>query len=649
MIFTLQWITYFKCIIYYFLSYDIVISEIHSLVKENELESALQLIKQLNEDLELEFELVDVKSRIYIKLGLFDEAKTVINTYYYNREDLDLQEYFHIKLLLLEIDWYLGQYRSFNIIVNDLNHQMYINYNPSNPSYSKILIRLKLFQGIHCNAMGNLDDAHLYFQDCLSLINNIDDSELLAQIYIAIGNNLRYFGQLRRALEKYSEALVISKRNSYKYLKLVSKINLGIVFSEMGDLHLAQDYLNNALLESEKFKLDILISQCKRELGSILLKQREFHLAEEYFTYSLNHSKRLKNPIESTIDLYRLLNLFLELRNYEDAGLCLLNIQKIKEVFDIKFINQCYELSLAKVIRVEYSVKSLNTAFEIVENIIHSDKVYHEFELDARIFHCELLLLEKKLFNHSKNDRIIEDSIDEIYDFLTIQKSVQTTIECMVIQAQLFFYNLDFDIAKMYLSNAGSLASDNGFNLLDYKIDLLLKQIDGFKDSWNKINTIDSTIFNNCNTDILKEALFSLEKHTTDLLHLKEEYPVMVLILSDGGISIYDKPLSSENSEIQTNDFVSVISSYLGNQNEINPFANKVKIDDYTIILIPNESIVFCYAFKGNSIKAIQKLEKFVTTLRKMPKIWDQINFVFPSITTDTSKQIELVINKIFY
>ncbi|MDH5646310.1 MAG: hypothetical protein OEZ01_09900, partial [Candidatus Heimdallarchaeota archaeon] len=163
-----------------------MISEIHSLVKENELESALQLIKQLNEDLELEFELVDVKSRIYIKLGLFDEAKTVINTYYYNREDLDLQEYFHIKLLLLEIDWYLGQYRSFNIIVNDLNHQMYINYNPSNPSYSKILIRLKLFQGIHCNAMGNLDDAHLYFQDCLSLINNIDDSELLAQIYIAI-------------------------------------------------------------------------------------------------------------------------------------------------------------------------------------------------------------------------------------------------------------------------------------------------------------------------------------------------------------------------------------------------------------------------------------------------------------------------------
>lgn len=195
------------------------------------------------------------------------------------------------------------------------------------------LLALELFKNKHnklgeakvLNNIGNLylgadyDKALEYFTSSLKIAEQLNEPDLMANIFLNIGNIF-----VRK--KKYSQALGFYGKGEKLYQKTGNKIGLthclqnkGKIYYELNQLKLAKQVLIKALISAKSNGLNVAGASILLTLSSVYIAQKEFKKAE----ISLKEGMKIAELVNDTklIYDYQYTNYELELqrKNYKSA------------------------------------------------------------------------------------------------------------------------------------------------------------------------------------------------------------------------------------------------------------------------------------------------------------------------------------------
>ena len=123
------------------------------------------------------------------------------------------------------------------------------------------------------------------------------------------------------------------------------------------------------------------------------------------------------------------------------------------------------------------------------------------------------------------------------------------------------------------------------------------------------------------------------------------------MIINEAGRTIYSKQFSESkpiNKQL-IGAFLSAINSFSQEVFSTEGYIERIKYNEYTLIFMPKDSILLCYAFKGESYHALQKLENFIQELESESQLWETINDPFSGITENHKMQISVKLENSFF
>jgi hypothetical protein len=107
---------------------------------------------------------------------------------------------------------------------------------------------------------------------------------------------------------------------------------------------------------------------------------------------------------------------------------------------------------------------------------------------------------------------------------------------------------------------------------------------------------------------------------------LSDESPLLLLIISEGGVLTFSYPFVNEwNRDNEL--FGGFLTAFNSISDEyFSEGIDRVKFGQQTALMRTNEPFLICYLFKGQTYKAIQKLDKFTTLIENDSSIQETLD-----------------------
>jgi len=452
----------------------------------------------------------------------------------------------------------------------------------------------------------NFDKAIEQHEKSLAILENYDIATYIVSYNLGIlGLSYAAKGELDLALDSHKKSLALSKGST-----ITHNIGKGATYNSIGDIYFQKGVLDQAIRSFEKS-----------------LKLMEQHIDPNSIFWS-------GYSYDSLIKVFLYKDSFEEAQEYLNRFDQYLDKHKIPKNFF------WYRLSLERVLgshsRVRNRAKAENIAKEILEIMAITPLLY--VYTNILIVLCELYFREMK----ASNDLEILEDIQPLVDMLIKESERSNSFS---LRANAFFLNgkisllrLNMGDARRYLTEAQQIADSHSLQLLAREIshahDQLIEQLDGLESYKKKKMTLSERL-----------ELASLED-TLDLMqgrravkapNLIDEEPVLLLIITVGGILLFSYPFSDE---IKIDDelfggFLSAITSF--SDEVFSEGLDRAKFGQYTILMKDIAEFSFCYVFKGQTYLAQKKFADFIEDFQasdSMMQTLDKFN--------QTSQVIEL-------
>jgi hypothetical protein len=239
---------------------------------------------------------------------------------------------------------------------------------------------------------------------------------------------------------------------------------------------------------------------------------------------------------------------------------------------------------------------------------------------------CELHLKNLRLTNDKKVLTKVQNLVLKLHDVAKQQHSQWLIAEAYFLRAKLFLLDLNFDKAREFLGQAQIIAEERGMKNLairiSYEHDLLLREIPQFVELGER----EASIAERLEFVKLDQTIKRLtQMRLLELPELKEEEPVLVLILAENGLSLYSKPFLPEG-EINPQlfgGFLSAIHSF--SEAVFSRSLDRALLGEYTLVMKSEEPLLMCYICKGQAFSALQKLNRFIQQTAKSDKYWNAL------------------------
>lgn len=145
--------------------------------------------------------------------------------------------------------------------------------------------------GIVYKNQGNYAKSLEYYEKTLPLAIEIGDSSWIAACYANIGNVYRRLTKYSRALDYFLKAIRIFEEMGEKRRIAITFMNIGNLYEDQNDLNKALDYFQKALtlsFETGDYKRTV---ECLMNIGSIHSAGGDLELARKYFMRSMDLSE----------------------------------------------------------------------------------------------------------------------------------------------------------------------------------------------------------------------------------------------------------------------------------------------------------------------------------------------------------------------
>ena len=125
----------------------------------------------------------------------------------------------------------------------------------------------------------------------------------------------------------------------------------------------------------------------------------------------------------------------------------------------------------------------------------------------------------------------------------------------------------------------------------------------------------------------LEGLVSNMVRKKADSPELLGEVPELFLVLNDQGMKIYSKVFTAESTldDQVVGDLLTAVNSFIQETFSASGSIERLKHKEHTVMLKPIENYLTCYVFKGQSYTALQKLEKFIDTIKTKQELYQNM------------------------
>lgn len=594
---------------------DKELSEIEELYEANKYVDAEKRLsniveKRLNTNSKVIYHLI--KSKLLQKTGRFTEAIEGYKRVEELASKLENNEIIlDIFILTAETNYRLGNLEDcYNSILNAEKALENVTSLKSDDFKEKKRAILNIKGAIHSNR-GELNLAILDYQNALKLATDMNNSRGIAIALNNIGTIYQNKGEYDLALENYQKSLKIKEENSMVQSSAITLANIGELHHMIGN----------------------------------------YKQAKEKYLQSFELSKEVNFTPYATGMLYMLV-IATTASSIEEATGYFCQLKEYKEKISSEVINQ--QVKLAEAYLLKHSMRSVKKAKaqEIFEEVSKEKIVNHELTVFAKLNLCELLLQEFKATTSNEILLELKKEVDSLNIIAKKQNSHSLLAEVYFIESNLALLELDIEKARNLLTQAQLLAEEKNLDKLAIRIS---EQHDNFL---NQIEKWDSLIKKNASyaeridlTNLEDTIIRLIRKESYEVPEKLEETPVILMIQTETGLKLYSKKFkegTTLNDQL-ISGFLSAFNAFSSEAFSTVGTLERIKHNEFTLIMKPKADLLFCYVFKNHSYAASRKLEKFINDLINNKDLWDSITYnELPNITKEQVEVINKCISKVF-
>ncbi|NHJ86873.1 MAG: tetratricopeptide repeat protein [Asgard group archaeon] len=533
--------------------------------------------------------------------------------------------------------------------------------------------------------MGDVVRSLMIYQQSLSMLKEMNNNEAIADTLNSISKIYLWKGEYGPALENALQSLSLSEESNNKILISNSLDNISIVYNQLGELNRSLEYLNRSVSLREEIGNDMATAETLLILSEIFLIKGELTQASQYLnqakdlikdtkyfdkksilleilgliffhrgelteaidnlTQCLEIRQEKKNKKTIITTLFWLIIINIENNNIEQAQNYFKKIQKTIEKHNNLVNDIQYRLSSAIILKRSSNFAVLAKSRELLEEIANSDITDIHLKAIALYSFCEVLLKEMQLDNSKISDiRNLEFYIKKHENIANQLESNILHIENLWLKANLALLQQENQEANSFFEQANQISEEKGLGRIGLKITKAQEIISGT----NKENTSlteqqkNQIIKLNGDSAVVTSVVQIIDKKQVDIPVLQEEEPVLLIIVYEGGVTVFSKKFSQKEmiDEMFVGGFLTAIDAFMHQTFATGGSIERIQHQEYTLLLKGENPLLFCYVFKGHSFTAIQKLDQIVIELKKAPTIWNSLTNNFGEQLNQAEKQM---------
>ncbi len=486
----------------------------------------------------------------------------------------------------------------------------------------------------------------------LSISDELENERAKVIFLQSISEVFFKLGELDRSLEYLEKCLSIYEDQNNKS-GIASILNfLSRIFYRKGEIEKSMDFAKQSKEIYEQLEEKLGLASVNDTLGKLELSLGNVGKAHSLLKESLNFRSDQVNRMETTSTLFWLIVVSIESNALNQVQTFLHRIQKIIEKQKNELSELRYHLASALILKTSSKQDILRKAKNMLRSILSGVLLDHELVSLARYHLCELLIKEIELFHEKDEVQKLATTIDKYYETAKQIESHTMYAECFWLKVQLSMIRHNYQEARIHLDQAQQITEDKGYRRLAMDIPRMRKMLESYFDL-NVEPTIDTraNLVNDFSEPLNEDVIRLVNKRTIDMPRFEDEEPVLLIIVYEGGVTIYSKKFSQKEmiDEMFVGGFLTAIDSFMHQTFATGGSIERIKHQEYTLLLKVENPLLFCYVYKGQSFTAIQKLDNIISELKKSITIWHAlVNNLGEQLSDKEKEQIEQMADNIF-
>jgi tetratricopeptide (TPR) repeat protein len=516
-------------------------------------------------------------------------------------------------------------YNNFNKATKLLKQSLDIRKAIGNKYYiAQTLNRL----GIIYNNKGHLDESLAYYINSYEMSKDYENKDFSAITSMNIGNIYQSKGMLNSSLDYYFNSMKEAKEVDNKHMIAACLYNISSIYRTRGELDDALDYLKQSETHFAELNFRSGLAASYHSMGIIYYSKGDYEKSIDLFSKSLELRDEDNSFTGAASSLFYLIILSLEKGLLENAKFYHDKLEQINEKHENKLVLQQYSIAEALLLKTSSRTPKRAKAEELLRNVIEEEIVDHTITTIAYLNLCDLLLEELRIMGDQDVFNELVVLIDQLFEIAKKQYSFALMAETYWLKSQLALINLDLKKAKSLLLQAQLIAEEKELHRLALKIskehDELIEQMDKWKAILNKEASLSERLVL---TNFDKVLARIIRNEEFDIQDFEQERPIMIILLNKNGQTIFTQKFLelTKLDGALIGGFLAAINSFASEIFESTGHIERIKYQDYTLIINVQESLLFTYVYKGTSIDSLSKLNEFVESVMKSKLLWNSL------------------------
>ncbi len=501
----------------------------------------------------------------------------------------------------------------------------------------------------------NIDFSDI--EDSMKIADNLGLNELKVDAYISLGSRNLWSGNLDEALKFAQKAVELSEKIKYHFGQSIALQQLDVIYCQKGELRLSKEHALKCLALYEPEERPPFLEACLLiNLGTISRYERDIDKSLDYFRKASD--LLIKYEVVKTyhypVNLARINSVLLEL---DETEVVLQNLNEIENLYLTNkqhILKKIYHLSKAVFLKSTNKEPNIDEAILLLEEFADDSIAYLEFN-SSIVFHlCELYLMKVIKFNDSNSYNKLRHRVITLNQMAAHENSHVLLAQALLLQSKMDLIDFKVENSRLLLEKAQKIADDKGIThlakVISSEYDLLLDQLTRWEEMSTYLPSLEER-FEFTHIEDLLTRLIRTNALYTDIREEKEQ-PYFFFIMNKTGFIIFSEKFSSTHLD---SDLLQ------GIQKQINEFDSsflspdrmilRIKYQQYTIAVNPQENILLIYVFVGHSYSALQKLYTLEDEIYSFIQGWSKYYREFQSnqeLSLEERMQISKSLEKAF-
>jgi len=321
-----------------------------------------------------------------------------------------------------------------------------------------------------------------------------------------------------------------------------------------------------------------------------------------------------------------LIKILIDMNDLERARNSLRDLEQLNTHIKHKRANFLCLFDRALVLKTSSRALNRGKAEEILKNLLKDERFFYEDRLIALVNLCELLLTDLQITNELEILEEIKPLIKQLLFLSEKSHSFWILGETYLLQAKLALINFDVKSAQKFLTQAQKIAESNGIKRLAMKISQEHDELIEQRKVWEQLKESEASLSERWELAGLNKQIESMvRRRMIEVPELSDEEPVLLLIVSEGGIPFFSQSFT-KNKSFESHlfgGFLTTIDYFI--KEMFSEGLDRAVFGDYTLLMKSVPPFFISYIFKGNSYYALQKLDYFETHIQKEEEIWQNL------------------------